>query len=304
MSIKVNGVSKVYGKQKALDNVSFNINSGEIVGFIGTNGAGKTSMMKLITGYMPATSARVMVDDVDVMENSLTIRKNIGYLPEHNPLYLEMYVKEYLVFVAGLYNLENASSHVKEIIEMTGLIPESNKKIGALSKGYRQRVGLAQSLIHDPGILILDEPTSGLDPNQIIEIRNLISKVGEKKTVMLSTHIMQEVEAICDRIIIIDKGKIVADDAAKSIYSRSKIQHETLVVEFNQPVLEEELKKINGVIKALRVKENNWIIEYEKSKDIREDIFNYAVQSKKAVLSLQKKEKNLEDLFHELTGEN
>jgi ABC-2 type transport system ATP-binding protein len=213
MSIQVQNISKKYGKQLALDNVSFEIPRGEIAGFIGPNGAGKSTTMKIITGYMPPTSGKVMINGLDIVEKSLEIKKITGYLPESNPLYVDMYVREYLSFIAGVYGLrKKAKSLVADIIEQTGLQPESHKKIGSLSKGYRQRVGLAQALIHDPEILILDEPTSGLDPNQIVEIRNLISELGKEKTVMLSTHIMQEVEAICDRVIIIDKGKIVADE--------------------------------------------------------------------------------------------
>ena len=213
MSIQVQNISKKYGKQLALDDVSFEIPRGEIAGFIGPNGAGKTTTMKIITGYMPPTSGKVMINGLDTAEKSLEIKKITGYLPESNPLYVDMYVREYLSFIAGVYGLRKKSkSLVADIIERTGLQPESHKKIGSLSKGYRQRVGLAQAMIHDPEILILDEPTSGLDPNQIVEIRNLISELGKEKTVMLSTHIMQEVEAICDRVIIIDKGKIVADE--------------------------------------------------------------------------------------------
>ena len=222
MSILVKDLTKIYGEQKAVDNISFEIKTGEIVGFVGPNGAGKSTTMKILTGFIPPSSGEAKINALDLIENSLEIRKHIGYLPEHNPLYHEMYVKEYLEFVAGIYNLgKNTQSRIEEIIEQTGLTIEQKKKIGALSKGYRQRVGLAQALIHDPSILILDEPTSGLDPNQIIEIRNLISEVGKEKTVMLSTHIMQEVEAICDRIIIINKGKIVADDSIESIYSHT-----------------------------------------------------------------------------------
>ena len=214
MSIQVKHISKKYGTQLALDDVSFEIPKGNIVGFIGPNGAGKSTAMKIITGYMPPSTGQVLVNDMDVVENALEIKKITGYLPESNPLYTDMYVREFLSYIAAVYGLrKKASSLVNDIIERTGLLPESHKKIGALSKGYRQRVGLAQALIHDPEILVLDEPTSGLDPNQIVEIRGLISELGSEKTVMLSTHIMQEVEAICDRVIIIDRGKIVADES-------------------------------------------------------------------------------------------
>jgi len=239
MSIKVKNITKLYGKQKALDNVSFEIESGEIVGFLGPNGAGKSTMMKIITGFIPANKGEVFVNDLNADENSLEIRKHVGYLPEHNPLYLDMYVKEYLAFVASLHlPKKEIKSRVAEIIDKTGLQIEQNKKIGALSKGYRQRVGLAQALIHDPDVLILDEPTTGLDPNQIIEIRNLIAETGKEKTVMLSTHIMQEVEAICDRIIIIDKGKIVADDQTQNIKQDKADAKITIIVEFNKEVFE------------------------------------------------------------------
>ena len=207
MSIVVQGVTKFYGEQKALDNVSFEVKTGEIVGFLGPNGAGKSTMMKIITGFIPASSGLVYVNDLEVGTNNLEVKKQIGYLPENNPLYPEMYVREYLGFVASIYNTGiSKKKQIDNIIELTGLVPEQKKKIGSLSKGYRQRVGLAQALIHNPGVLILDEATTGLDPNQIVEIRNLIKEAGKEKTVMLSTHIMQEVEAICDRVIIIDKG--------------------------------------------------------------------------------------------------
>jgi ABC-2 type transport system ATP-binding protein len=210
MSISVHNVTKLYGSQKALDDVSFQVNPGEIVGLLGPNGAGKSTLMKIITCFIPPTSGEVSVCGHDIFEESIEVRKKVGYLPEHNPLYLEMYVKEFLSFIAGIHGIQ--PSRVKEMVELTGLAPEQNKKIGALSKGYRQRVGLAQALLHDPEVLILDEPTSGLDPNQILEIRKLIKSIGAEKTVMLSTHILQEVEAICDRAVIIHQGRIVADD--------------------------------------------------------------------------------------------
>src|SRR3954469_3536527 len=213
MSIKVNQITKLYGEQKALDDVSFEAGSGQVVGFLGPNGAGKSTMMKIITCFIPQTSGTASVCGFDVTEDSIEVRKNVGYLPEHNPLYLEMYVREYLEFIAGLHKIKNVRTRIAEMIETTGLQVEQKKKIGALSKGYRQRVGLAQALIHDPKVLILDEPTSGLDPNQLTEVRNLIRSLGKEKTVVLSTHIMQEVEAICDKVIIINKGKIVANES-------------------------------------------------------------------------------------------
>jgi ABC-2 type transport system ATP-binding protein len=302
MSIQVKNLSKIYGKQKAVNNISFEIKTGEIVGFVGPNGAGKSTTMKILTGFIPQTSGEAKINDLDLIENSLEIRKHIGYLPENNPLYLEMYVKEYLEFVAGIYKLgKNTKSRIKEIIEQTGLTIEQNKKIGALSKGYRQRVGLAQALIHDPSILILDEPTSGLDPNQIIEIRNLISEVGKEKTVLLSTHIMQEVEAICDRIIIINKGEIVADDSIESIYKHTKDQLTTVVVEFDKEPDQKQLEEIKFVDKVAKIDGKNWLIQSSSTEDIRQHIFQFAVKSNIAVLSMQKKEKSLEEVFQELT---
>lgn len=302
MSIQVNNLTKIYGEQKAINNISFEIKTGEIVGFVGPNGAGKSTTMKILTGFIPPTKGSAKINDLDLIEQSLEIRKHIGYLPENNPLYLDMYVKEYLEFVAGIYKLgKNTSTRIEEIIDQTGLSIERKKKIGALSKGYRQRVGLAQALIHDPSILILDEPTSGLDPNQIVEIRNLISDVGKEKTVMLSTHIMQEVEAICDRIIIINKGKIVADDSIDSITSRSKEELITVVVEFDQEPIQDELEKINLVDKVAKINDKNWLIQSKSQEDIRPLIFKFAVDSGLAVLSMQKKEKSLEEVFQELT---
>jgi ABC-2 type transport system ATP-binding protein len=224
MSITVRNITKLYGEQRALDDVSFSVNTGEVVGFIGPNGAGKSTMMKIITGYIPQSLGEVWVNDLNTLENGLEIRKMIGYLPENNPLYVEMYIKEYLAMVANLYNIRGqaAKMAVREMIDQVGLGPEQHKKIGALSKGYRQRVGLAQALIHDPSVLILDEPTSGLDPNQIIEIRNFIDGLGKKKTILLSTHIMQEVEAICDRVVIINLGKIVADESTTELRKKER----------------------------------------------------------------------------------
>jgi ABC-2 type transport system ATP-binding protein len=301
MSIKVENVIKQYGKQAALNNISFEIGKGEVVGFIGPNGAGKSTMMKIITGYIPQTSGNVWVNGLNVIENPIEVKKSIGYLPEHNPLYLNMYVKEYLGFVAGIYNLGNKTdSRVKEMIQLTGLEPEKHKKIGALSKGYRQRVGLAQALIHDPAVLILDEPTSGLDPNQIVEIRDLIKETGKNKTVMLSTHIMQEVEAICQRIIIINKGQLVADDKTLDIYSHNKLE-QTVQVEFSINVTENELKQIEGVQKVAKIDDTNWLLETLLDQDIRPAIFNFAVNKGITVLSMQKKEMRLEEVFRELT---
>ncbi|PID89496.1 MAG: gliding motility-associated ABC transporter ATP-binding subunit GldA [Bacteroidia bacterium] len=301
MSIIAKNVTKIYGQQKALDKLSFEISKGDIVGFIGPNGAGKSTMMKIITGFIPQTSGEVLVNGLNTLTNSLEIRKNIGYLPEHNPLYLDMYVKEYLLFNARIYKIrKKTNERIKEMIAQTGLELEQHKKIGALSKGYRQRVGLAQALLHDPKVLILDEPTSGLDPNQIVEIRNLISKVGKEKTVMLSTHIMQEVEAICDKVIILNHGKIVMNKQAKAI--REKIKDKQIIIaEFNKKIEQKWLEKINGVSKVLEVSDNKWLIESDSETDIRETMFNFAVEQKLILLSLQKQEKTLEQIFRELT---
>jgi len=303
MSIIVKNITKLYGNQKALNSVSFEIKSGEIVGFLGPNGAGKSTMMKIITGFIPANEGEVFVNNFSSSENSLEIKKLVGYLPEHNPLYLDMYVKEYLDFVASLHlPKKEIKQSVKDTIHMTGLSIEQNKKIAALSKGYRQRVGLAQALIHNPDVLILDEPTTGLDPNQIVEIRNLIGQIGKEKTVMLSTHIMQEVEAICDRVIIIDKGKIVADETPDSIKENKADKSATIIVEFDQNVPLELLKKIEGSAKIEHHKENIWLIQSLPDKDIRSNIFNFAVENKLAVLSMQKQEKSLEEVFKMLTS--
>ncbi len=302
MSISVKNITKLYGSQKALDNVTFQVNTGEIVGFLGPNGAGKSTLMKIITGYITATEGKVFVDDIDVEENSIAVRKKIGYLPENNPLYHEMFVKEYLHYIATIYNLgKESKKKVEAIIRQTGLTDEQHKKIGALSKGYRQRVGLAQALIHDPEVLILDEPTSGLDPNQIVEIRNLISEAGKEKTVLLSTHIMQEVEAVCDRIIIIDKGKIKADDSKKDIYARVEKKTNTILVEFNLDIEVEMLKYIKGVMDARWLEGKTYLVEAPYYDDIRPAIFRFAVDNGLTVLSMQLKEQSLEEVFRSLT---
>ena len=302
MSIKVKGLSKFYGSQKALNDISFEVHPGEIIGFIGPNGAGKTTTMKILTGYTQSDDGEAWVNDRNVAEDPLQVRKNIGYLPEHNPLYDEMYIKEYLEYVSGLYGLgRQTSERIREVIELTGLEKEKHKKISMLSKGYRQRTGLAQAIIHDPDVLILDEPTSGLDPNQIKEIRTLISRLGKQKTVLLSTHIMQEVEAICDRIIIINNGQIVADDKVENIHTILKENKQTVQVEFDRDVSEEQLKEVSGVNQVRRVDGNNWLIESVEEEDVRQKIFEFAVNNGFTVLSMQKKEKSLEEVFRELT---
>ncbi len=302
MSIIVKNITKLYGKQKALDDVSFSIDAGEVVGLLGPNGAGKSTMMKIITCFIPPTSGEVTVNGFDIYEQSIEVRKRVGYLPENNPLYLDMYIKEYLEYTAGVYGIKDRKKRVAEMIDITGLGPEQSKKIGALSKGYRQRVGLAQAMIHNPEVLILDEPTSGLDPNQLLDIRNLIKEIGREKTVMLSTHIMQEVEAVCDRAIIIDKGKIVADDTTGHLVGRSSNVN-IIKVEFNKTVDSGLLLNISNVNKVRTVGENIYELESEPEKDIREEIFKFAVGRELTVLSMQKTEQSLESVFQKLTGE-
>ena len=303
MSIIVQGVSKFYGEQKALNNITFEVKTGEIVGFIGPNGAGKSTMMKIITGFMPASSGKVSVNGLAVEEDNTEVKKQIGYLPENNPLYPEMYVREYLGFVASIYKTGlSVKKQIDNIIDLTGLAPEQNKKIGALSKGYRQRVGLAQALIHNPAVLILDEATTGLDPNQIVEIRNLIKETGKEKTVMISTHIMQEVEAICNRVIIIDKGVLVADEEKSKIYSKIKRPKQVIEVEFDKETTDSSLADIANVSSIKNIRKNIWLIEAEGDDDIRPDIFNFAVKNNLTVLSLNKQESNLEEVFRHLTN--
>jgi ABC-2 type transport system ATP-binding protein len=301
MSIVANNITKLFGEQKALNDVSFAIEPGEIVGFLGPNGAGKSTMMKILTCFIPPTSGEAFVNGFNVMENSLEVRRVVGYLPEHNPLYTEMYIKEYLEFVGGIFKIPNLNVRVEEMIALTGLEAERKKKISMLSKGFRQRVGLAQALIHDPQALILDEPTSGLDPNQIVEIRNLIKEIGKAKTVMLSTHIMQEVEAICDRVIIVNKGKIVADTPTAELHQKSK-DKETLLVEFSKPIKKEKLKAITGVDLVVNKNNNNWEITSKGNIDIRPALFKLAVDEGATVLTLQKQAHSLEQVFRELTN--
>ena len=300
MSIEVKNVTKLYGEQKALDNVSFSVEPGHIVGFLGPNGAGKSTMMKIITCFIPQTSGSINVCGYDVIENPIDVKRNVGYLPEHNPLYLDMYVKEYLDFVGGVYKIDNRKDRVKEMIEMVGLGVEQNKKIGALSKGYRQRVGLAQAIIHDPKVLILDEPTTGLDPNQLEEIRALIKNIGKEKTIMLSTHIMQEVEAICDKTIIINQGKIVADDNTQDLQAQQKNQI-VLTVEFDKVLEVKDLQKIEGVTQVKNSHGNLWLFEIENNA-VRNNIFQYAMQKEIVVLSMQKEAQSLESVFKKLTS--
>ncbi|HDP74425.1 MAG TPA: gliding motility-associated ABC transporter ATP-binding subunit GldA [Bacteroidales bacterium] len=305
MSVTVNNITKRFGKQAALNNVSFQITQGQVVGLLGPNGAGKSTLMKIITGYLTPDEGSAWVNGVDILSPTYDYRRDIGYLPEHNPLYTDMYVKEYLMWVAGIYRLgKNARKRVVEIIDITGIGHEQNKKIGSLSKGYRQRVGLAQALIHNPSVLILDEPTSGLDPNQIVEIRNLIAEVGQNKTVILSTHIMQEVEAICGRIIIINRGDIVANGSTDEIKALTASSAQNVLVEFDQQPKVDDLLKIENVSAVHQLEGNTFLISSGSSNDIRLVIFNFAKNNNLTILTLQRKSLNLEEVFQALTLTN
>jgi ABC-2 type transport system ATP-binding protein len=315
MSISVSNITKIYGTQKALDSVSLDINPGGITGLLGPNGAGKSTLMKILTCFIPPTSGDASVCGYDVMEQSIEVRRKVGYLPENNPLYLDLYVREFLGFIAGTHQMKgNIAQRVAEMVEMTGLQKEQHKKIGALSKGYRQRVGLAQAMIHDPQVLILDEPTSGLDPNQLLEIRNLITEVGRTKTVMISTHIMQEVEAVCNRAIIIHKGRIVADDLTQNLQHLATSKA-VVSVEFSTPVKPSLLRQIPGVIEirdarsvmnepASRIPDPespSWLLSGNATEDIRPAVFRFAVEHNLTVISLHREEQKLEEVFQELT---
>lgn len=300
--IHVKNLTKIYGSQRAVDNISFEAESGKIVGFLGPNGAGKSTTMKIATGYLSATSGSVEIAGFDIATQTKEAQRNIGYLPEHNPLYLDMYVREYLAFMAKIHKIaKNFHRRIDEVIEMCGLDREAHKKVGMLSKGYRQRVGLAQALIHNPPVLILDEPTTGLDPNQIVEIRALIKQVASSKTILLSTHIMQEVQAICDKVVIIHLGKIVADASVEEITTFSRNER-TVKVEFGQSIDEKLLlKQITEIVAIKNVKENIWEIQYQTEKDIRAEIFRVAAQNQWIILEIKQEEKNLENVFRELT---
>jgi len=299
MSVSVKGVSKIYGSQKALNNVSFEIGTGEVVGFLGPNGAGKSTMMKILTSFITQSEGEVKVCGIDVINNSIESRKKIGYLPEHNPLYLDMYVREFLAFIADIHKIKNKKERVNEMIELTGLTPEKTKKIKQLSKGYRQRVGLAAALIHNPEVLILDEPTTGLDPNQLKEIRVLIKNIGATKTIMLSTHIMQEVEAICDRAIIIKNGEIVADNQIEALQQGNS---EVIVeVEFEKSIEINKLRSIDAVNRIIDLGDNKFEIYSEENSDVRPQISQFAIDNSNLVLSMQKREQKMEDVFQNLT---
>lgn len=304
MSIVVKEVSKQYGSQLAVNQVSFEVHTGEIVGFIGPNGAGKSTTMKMITGTLSPDKGAIWINDLPVLDHQKEIRGMIGYLPENNPLYPDMYIREYLQYVAGLYGLNGkaARERISIVIEMTALTREISKKIGNLSKGYRQRVGLAQALIHDPGILVLDEPTSGLDPNQLVEIRNLVSSIGKEKTVLLSTHILQEVEAICDRVLIINNGKIVADENAQRLKEKSEGRLQTILIEVDGPTDQEIWKKLPFIDDVKSIGSNQFLLETQELRDIRGDVFNFAVSQGLTILSLSLKKLSLEEVFRELTN--
>jgi ABC-2 type transport system ATP-binding protein len=297
MSIKVENLTKVYENQKALNNVSFKVEKPEVVGFLGPNGAGKSTMMKILTTYLSATEGNAEVNGFDVNSNAKEVQQSVGYLPEHNPLYLDMYVREYLAFNAKIQNVE--TSRIEEIIQLTGLTPEAHKKIEQLSKGFRQRVGLACALLHNPDVLILDEPTTGLDPNQLVEIRSLIKTIGKEKTVFLSTHIMQEVEAMCDRVIIINKGEIVADKKLKELREG---KDQIVIVEFDYRVEDAFLLKLPKVKSVVNTHDFVYEITFSSKEDMRSYVFDFAHDNQLKILQLNQKNASLESLFRELTA--
>lgn len=297
MSIEVQAVSKYYGAQKALDSVSFSVQKGEIVGFLGPNGAGKSTLMKILTTYLNADEGSAAINGHDVVGQAKAVQRVVGYLPEHNPLYLDLYVREYLAFNADVYRIPKA--RIEEVITLTGLTPEAHKKIGQLSKGYRQRVGLATALLHDPEVLILDEPTTGLDPNQLVEIRNVIRQVGKNKTVFLSTHIMQEVEALCDRVIIINQGKIVTDKKLDKLVDEVTVQ--VLEVEFDQDVEANVLEALVGLTQVRKTKDRVWELTFQTEEDPRVQLFDFATAQGVRALQIVTKSKNLEQIFREKT---
>lgn len=301
VSVKVINLKKVFGEQVAVDSINFEIGEGEIVGFLGPNGAGKSTTMKMLTGFLPPTSGESWVAGFNIAKHPLEVKQNIGYLPEHNPLYLDVYVKEYLLFCAGIFKLKNKEARVKEIIEKVGLTPEYKKKIGQLSKGYRQRVGLAQALIHDPKVLILDEPTSGLDPNQIVDIRNVIKEFGKDKTVILSTHIMQEALALCSKVMIINHGVIVANDKVENLQNTAKTKT-IIVLQLSKEIDIHHLEKVPGVLQVKRIAAHKY--ELECATDLREQLFFAVAQSGTAILNMQLEQQSLEEIFKVLTNPN
>ena len=300
MSISISNITKLYGKQKALDNLSVEINQGEIVGLLGPNGAGKSTLMKILSGYIPPTSGQAKLMGFNVLEDDLEVKRRIGYLPESNPLYNEMYVMEYLNFVAGIYGIKDKKARINEMIELTGLQKEKHKKIAALSKGYKQRVGLAQTFIHNPDVLILDEPTSGLDPNQLVEIRSLIKEIGKSKTVLFSSHIMQEVEAICDRILIIKEGKLIADSPKNEIQQLWK-DKEIIIVEFKETIDTDSLALLSGIHNIETTDDGKLKITVDSQNDIRPMIYDFAKSNNLTLIGLQSAEISLEHIFQSLT---
>lgn len=300
MSVEVSNLTKIYGAQKAVNDISFSAKKGEVLGFLGPNGAGKTTTMKIVTCFIPQSTGSVKVCGHDVVEDPIEVRRHIGYLPEHNPLYKDMYVKEYLSFIAGMHKIPNKRQRVGEMIDMTGLGQEQNKLIGALSKGYRQRVGLAQAMLHDPEVLILDEPTSGLDPNQLVEIRSLVKKLGKEKTVIFSTHIMQEVQAICDRVVIINKGNLVANDTIDTL-KRGVKGEQIVTVEFLESTSKTSLSKIKGVTRVEALTGNKWKIASALDNDIRPAIFQFAVTHQLILVEMTKEVVSIENVFQQLT---
>ncbi len=298
MSIEVTAISKSYGSQKALDNISFSVKKGEIVGFLGPNGAGKSTLMKILTTYISADQGTALVNGFDVSTQAKDVQLSVGYLAEHNPLYLDLYIKEFLAFNADVYQVDK--SRIQEVITMTGLTPEQHKKIGQLSKGYRQRVGLAAALLHNPDVLILDEPTTGLDPNQLVEIRELIRNIGKNKTVFLSTHIMQEVEAICDRVIIINEGKIVTDKKLDKILTEETIQ--IIEVEFDKEIDEKILSELSNITSYTKKSPTVWELTFESNNDMRVLVFDFAQANGLKTLQISQKNKNLEQIFREKTA--
>ncbi len=302
MSIKVSSLTKIYGTQKAVNGISFDLKKGEIVGFLGPNGAGKSTTMKMITGYLPPTDGTATVAGFDSQTQSLEVRRRLGYLPESNPLYMEMYVKEYLELSAGIHKLgKDTKSRIDEMIQLTGLGKEAHKKIGALSKGYKQRVGLAQAMLHRPEVLILDEPTSGLDPNQIVEIRDLILEIGKEKTVLLSTHIMQEVQAMCSRVIIINGGNIVADDKVEKLKQHEQDKTAAILVSFDNPVSAQQLKSLKQLKKLEELGAGKWRLFTDNPEILRREILQMALQQDLSISSIQTETQSLEDVFRNLT---
>lgn len=300
MSIEVKGVTKIYGEQRAVNNLSFSVAQGEIVGFLGPNGAGKSTTMKMITGYLQPDSGHISVSGIDVTKDSLEAKKRIGYLPESNALYYDMFVREYLLFMADVHNISNKKAAVEEAITTVGLTRESNKKIGQLSKGYKQRVGLAAALLHNPEVLILDEPTSGLDPNQIVEIRQVIKEAGKNKIVLFSSHILQEVEAICDRVIIINRGVLVADDSLSNLQKTSTTN--LVKVGFKEPLEVEWLRRLPAVKTVNKIDTYNWSIETDEPEAVRKALLELSLQHNLNIVSLQNESQSLEEVFRTLTG--